>query len=177
MSVPATVETPGDALQQEHPQPAVVAPPTPEWLEEVIAAILSKKGSDLVVLYIGAESTIADYFVIVSGRSDRHIRAIGDAVRDELKPTEHRPAFVHGYDAGQWIVLDCYDVVFHVFSREAREHYRLERLWSKCPEVPVALPPAEPAGDDAMADGYDEPEGMGQGDFPPVEYEYEEEEE
>lgn len=124
---------------------------TPDTWERVLHcadAALGRKAADLVVLDIAAISSVADYFVICSGRSDTQVQAIADAIEHRLRRAGHRPLAVEGRERGQWILLDYGDVVVHVFYAPVREFYDLERLWSRATRVPL---PAEllgpPAGE------------------------------
>ena len=90
----------------------------------------AKKGIDVTVLDIRAISQISDYFVIVSGVTDRHGRALAEeiALRSELDLKEF-PFRVEGMREGQWVVMDFVDVVVHLFLESSRKYFSLERLW------------------------------------------------
>lgn len=104
---------------------------TLEAVKTVCEAIEEKKGSDLVVLDISKISSFADYFVICSGFNPRQNQAICDAVRESLKKRKREtPGHIEGYRDADWILLDYVDYVVHIFSPEAREFYKLERLWN-----------------------------------------------
>jgi ribosome-associated protein len=108
----------------------------------------NKKAEDIVVLDVRKISSITDYFVIMSGTSEPHLRAIVNEITDELR-TEHdqRPRAVEGDARTPWQVLDYIDVIVHVMRRDAREHYDLEGLWGDAPRVrTVRKKKAEPAG-------------------------------
>jgi len=100
-----------------------------------VRAALDHKAYDLVVLETGGVSSIADYFVICSGRSDTQVQAIGEAIESELRLQGERPVSVEGLPHAQWVLIDYGDVVVHLFSPEAREYYRLEELWEDAPRV------------------------------------------
>ncbi len=107
----------------------------------------SRKAHDIVVLDVGPLSSIADRFLICSGASDRQIRAIADAIRDELAKQGEKPMAVEGYDQGTWILIDCVDLILHIFDDETREFYNLEHLWHQAARVEVAgLSPATVTG-------------------------------
>lgn len=99
---------------------------------------LDKKGLDLRLLELSELSSLTDYLMIVTGRSDRQVQAIAEAIRIGLKK-EHGtlPLAVEGMDEGRWVLLDYGDVMIHVFQESIREFYDLEGLWSEAPEVPV----------------------------------------
>ena len=95
--------------------------------------MLTKKAKDVVILDIHALTDMADYFVIGSADSDTQLRAIADAVHDGLAEEGVKPYRSEGWQGGQWIILDFVEVVVHVFYREAREFYKIERLWADAP--------------------------------------------
>ena len=103
-------------------------------------AALDKKAVDLVVLDVAALTSIADYLVICSGRSDRQVQAIAQAIDEELRPHGNRPSAIEGMTRGQWVLMDCTDVIVHVFYKPVREFYDLERLWEHAPRVQLPEP-------------------------------------
>ena len=103
---------------------------------ECTRAALDHKAYDLVVLETGRLTSIADYFVICSGRSDTQVQAIAQAVEEHLLGTlGERPLSIEGLPHAQWVLLDYGDVVVHVFYVPVREFYDLERLWMRAPRV------------------------------------------
>lgn len=103
---------------------------------EVAVKILdSKKASDIKVLKIDAKTVIADYFVICNGRSTTQIKSLADELEYKLRVAGVEYIRLEGSDSNDWKVLDCKDVIIHVFSPEAREFYNLDRLWSDCEEI------------------------------------------
>ena len=102
-----------------------------------INASLEKKAKDLVILNVKEISAFTDYFIICSGSSDRQVRAIADAIQENLKPAGILPLGIEGEAAGQWILMDYDDVVIHVFLETIRTFYDLERLWSEAPRMLV----------------------------------------
>ncbi|MGB4441015.1 MAG: ribosome silencing factor [Coriobacteriia bacterium] len=117
-------------------------------------AASDKKAGDVVVLDVAQTLVITGYFVIATGTTDRHVRSIADEVEDQLRETAGiKPIGREGEREGRWILLDFADVVVHVFQPDERDFYRLEKLWSDAPRVPlpgdtVEAPeaPAEVAG-------------------------------
>lgn len=103
--------------------------------ELVVDAASDKKAEDILVLNVGEVTTIADLFVICSGRGERQVQAIADGIVEKAKAAGRRPLGVEGYDAGRWVLIDLGDVVVHAFVPEEREKYRLERLWGDAPVV------------------------------------------
>ena len=93
-------------------------------------AALDKKAEDVVVLDLRKAQGFTDYFVICTGGNSRQITAIADSVRDTLKrDLDERPTLMEGIDRSEWILLDYFNFVVHVFSRDCRAFYGLERLW------------------------------------------------
>ena len=106
--------------------------------EEIAAAIAhyaeDRKALDVVQLDLRGMLDYTDYFVICTGRTDRQVKAIHDAIYQGMK-SEHGvlPRRVEGFPEARWILLDYFDVVVHVFTPEVREYYRLEQLWGEAP--------------------------------------------
>ena len=100
-----------------------------ETAKMAVKALDSKKALDIKVIKIKDISAIADYFVIATGTSSTHVKALADEVEAQLDEAGIRVSHVEGYRSNSWILLDYVDVVVHVFSDEAREYYDLERLW------------------------------------------------
>jgi ribosome-associated protein len=96
----------------------------------------NKKGENAVILDVRKLSSVTDYFVIVSGGSEPHLRAIAGEVTDKLRLEHHlRPRTVEGDAAAAWQVLDYFDVIVHVMRTDVREKYDLESLWGDAPRV------------------------------------------
>jgi ribosome-associated protein len=105
-----------------------------------VEAALEKKAYDLRVLQIEHLSSIADYFVIATGRSDVQVQAIARGIEERMHREGARPLSIEGVRYGHWIALDYNDVVVHVMFEPAREFYRLESNWSDALEVPLPEP-------------------------------------
>jgi ribosome-associated protein len=95
--------------------------------------ILSKKGFDVKILELKEISSVADYFVICSADSNIQVKAIADEVDDKLRDIGIKCHFKEGYSTLNWVILDYFDVVVHVFKKDAREFYNLEKLWGDAP--------------------------------------------
>ena len=89
-------------------------------------------------------TSFADSFIILTGRSDRQVRSIADAVVDVLKANAEPPLGVEGLDDGNWVLIDCNDAIVHVFDPETREQYDLERLWGEAPRLDLEIEGVEP---------------------------------
>ena len=102
-----------------------------ELKQSIVRIIDEMKGEDLVTLDVREMTDIADYMVIVSGTSDRHVRSIASKLVDELRDCGVRPVGVEGQQAGDWVLLDYGDVIVHVMRQPTRNFYELEKLWSE----------------------------------------------
>src|SRR5581483_9772530 len=105
------------------------APRMPADVKCAIAAALSKKAEDLVVLDLRKTSAFTDFFIICTGTNIRQVQAIADGVEEALRERDVRPALTEGYDRGQWILLDFFDFIVHIFLPVTWQYYDLERLW------------------------------------------------
>jgi ribosome-associated protein len=116
-----------------------------EQARRLAEAAQGKNAEDVVALDVGELTTFADAFVIATAGSDRQARAVADAFVERAKGQGEAVLGVEGYEDGRWILIDAGDVIVHVFVREAREHYDLDRLWADAPRI--ALPePARASG-------------------------------
>ncbi|MRG58467.1 ribosome silencing factor [Agromyces sp. CFH 90414] len=97
----------------------------------------AKGGEDLVALDVSGPTPFADVFLLVTGTSERQVLAISDEVQDRLVEAGAKAARREGRENGRWVLLDFGDLVVHVFHREDRMYYGLERLWLDCPVIPV----------------------------------------
>jgi ribosome-associated protein len=98
-------------------------------LTTAIQAARDKKATDLVVLDLRKTGAFTDFFLICTGANPRQVHAIADAVEQALKAKHVRPAHLEGYQRAEWILVDYFDFIVHVFSPSARAFYGLERLW------------------------------------------------
>lgn len=112
----------------------------------------SKKAEGIVVLDVQPFSSVADQFLICSGASDRQVRAIADAIEAQLTQIGEKPLAVEGYQKGTWVLIDCADLIIHVFDDEMRRFYDLERLWYRAArlEVPGVAAVSEPSDSAAL---------------------------
>ena len=110
----------------------------PAQIDLAIGAAEDKKAVDLIVLDLRKAAGFTDFFVIASGTNPRQVRAIADAVMESLAADGAKPAHVGGYDRSEWILLDYFDFIVHVFAPETRVFYGLERLWGNAERIEVA---------------------------------------
>jgi ribosome-associated protein len=109
-------------------------------IERAIRAAEDKKAESLIVLDLRKAAGFTDFFVICSGGNTRQVRAIADGVTEALAADGVKPAHAEGYDRSEWILLDYFDFVVHVFSPETRAFYGLERLWGNAERVALPVP-------------------------------------
>ncbi|HEX6259941.1 MAG TPA: ribosome silencing factor [Woeseiaceae bacterium] len=102
-----------------------------EALEEV-------KAKDIVRLDVRNLTTVTDFMIVASGTSNRHVKALADAVADKAREAGHRPIGVEGAEGSEWILLDLQDTLVHVMLPRVREFYNLEKLWSLAPSSDLA---------------------------------------
>ena len=93
-------------------------------------ALDDKQGMDIKVLDIHDISVLADYFIIAHGNNTNHVQALIDAVDDELSKNGYTVKSVEGYGSGTWVLMDCERIIVHIFHKDARLFYDLERIWS-----------------------------------------------
>ena len=110
----------------------------PAQIDRAIEAAEDKKAADLVLLDLRKAAGFTDFFLIASGGNARQVRAIADAVMEGLAEEGVKPAHVEGYDRSEWILLDYFDFIVHVFAPETRAFYSLERLWGNADRIEVA---------------------------------------
>jgi ribosome-associated protein len=108
---------------------------------------LDKKAEDLLILDVRGLSSFTDFFVIMSGRSTRHVQGLAEAIEGALRDKRLSPATTEGLRDGLWVLLDFNDVVVHIFYAETREFYDLEGLWHDAPRVEI-----EPAAEKEEAE-------------------------
>ena len=112
----------------------------PTQITRAIAAAEDKKAMDLTVLDLRKAAGFTDYFVICSAANARQVRAIADAVIDALAADGAKPAHIEGYERSEWVLLDYFDFIVHVFGTETRLFYGLERLWGNAERIEVPTP-------------------------------------
>ncbi|MDA1092841.1 MAG: ribosome silencing factor [Acidobacteria bacterium] len=110
--------------------------PLSDLVEQIVEAAREKKAEKLVVLDLRPAKAFTDYFVICSGRSDRQVKSITEHIEARLKQTGHRPAHIEGTGTN-WVLIDCFDCIIHVFTPAARDFYALERLWGSAEPVEI----------------------------------------
>jgi len=113
----------------------------------VLEAAEEKKAENPVAISLKGIATFTDGFIICSGAQRRQTQAICDAIVERLKAAGERAGHIEGYERGEWILIDLYDLIVHVFIPETRDFYSLERLWGDAPHVePVSATASSRAG-------------------------------
>ncbi len=103
-----------------------------QYIKELVQYVDQKKGTEIIIFDVRGISPITDYLILTTGLSEIHNRTIAEHIMQH-----ERPNHVEGYEIGQWILLDYFDAIVHIFSNEAREFYGLERLWGDAPQLSV----------------------------------------
>jgi len=118
-------------------------------LATFISDILEENsGQDILEIDISDKSSVADFMIVASGRSNRHVGALADYVVRGLKEQGHKSLGIEGLEASDWVLIDVGDVLLHIFRPEVRAFYNLEKIWSlPLPESVQALAPADPSDD------------------------------
>jgi ribosome silencing factor RsfS/YbeB/iojap len=114
---------------------------------------LDKKAYDLSLLDVGACTSLADFFLICTGRSDTQVQAIAQSIEENLRGLGRKPRTIEGMRSGQWVLMDYGDVVVHVFLESVRAFYDLERLWARAATVTLPEPYRSQARDLQLAGG------------------------
>ena len=118
----------------------------PKEVDRAIRAAEDKKAHDVVVLDLRNTPAFTDFFVLCSGNSQRQVKAIADSVEEALRAVKVRPAHVEGYDRAEWVLMDFFTFIVHVFTPQTRLFYSLERLWGDAERIDVGdEPPAAAA--------------------------------
>ncbi|OZM57769.1 ribosome silencing factor [Lottiidibacillus patelloidae] len=104
-------------------------------LQIVASALDDKKAEEIVILNMVGLSSMADQFVICHGNSDKQVQAIAKNVKDEVTKNDYEIKRMEGYDEARWVLIDCGDIIVHVFHKDERSYYNLEKLWGDAPTM------------------------------------------
>ena len=126
-----TDATPAKGARKTKP----ATPRLPKPIQAAIEAAQDRKATGVVVLDLRKAGAFTDFFVLCSAANPRQVQAIADAVEQALKLQKQRPSLVEGYARAEWVLLDYFDFVVHVFSRQARDFYGLDRLWGSATRI------------------------------------------
>ena len=112
----------------------------PPNVQRAVRSAHDKKAFDVVVLVLEGTDAFTDYFVLCSARSTRQVRAVVDEIKQQHRRADDIPSHVEGYDHGEWVLMDFFEFVVHVFTPDTRRFYDLERLWGNAVRIAVAEP-------------------------------------
>lgn len=116
-------------------------------LADTILSVLDEHSAqDTINIDVRGKSSVADYLIVTSGRSNRHVGALSDYVQKELRSLGHKGLGIEGKEANDWVLIDVGDVILHIFRPEVREFYKIEKIWS------VPLPESLQSDDDSDID-------------------------
>jgi len=122
--------------------PTVAAVPRTQFsnldaeVQLAVRCAADKKATDIIVLDLRQIASFAEYFIIATGSNQRQVQAIADEIEEQLKKqVSTRPVRIEGYNTAEWVLMDYGDFVVHIFNKEAREFYDLERLWRDAGKV------------------------------------------
>jgi ribosome-associated protein len=110
---------------------------------KAVRAALDKKALDVVVLDLRGTPAFTDFFVLCSGHTQRQVKAIADGIEETLRAAKVRPAHVEGYERAEWVLMDFFTLIVHVFTPQTRQFYSLERLWGDAERIEVSDEPPE----------------------------------
>lgn len=108
-----------------------------ELAQSCAQAALDTKAEDLTILDVRGLTTFTEYFVILNGKSTRHVQALAEAIEGQLRSKRVKASNAEGLQEGMWVLLDFDDVVVHIFYHEQRKFYDLEGLWREAKQIPV----------------------------------------
>jgi ribosome-associated protein len=113
----------------------------PADVSKAVSAALDKKAQDVVLLDLRGTPAFTDFFILCSGLNQRQVKAIADAVEETLRAAKVRPAHVEGYDRAEWVLMDFFNFIVHVFTPQTRAFYGLERLWGDAEKIEIDATP------------------------------------
>ena len=116
----------GSSMAEHHPEGHNSA----TLLTKIIGWLEDAKAEDIISIDLDGKSSIGDYMLVATGRSDRHVGAIADQIRRKLKEHGYGGIKVEGKDSCDWVLIDNGDIIIHVFRPEVREFYNLEKMWA-----------------------------------------------
>lgn len=107
------------------------------WASNMAVWAAEKKALNIRVYYVAPHCSYADYVMVCSGTSDRHVMAVAEFLREEAKKAGHLPLGTEGFQQGHWVLLDFGEIVVHVFYEPVRDYYELDRMWSHVEQLDV----------------------------------------
>lgn len=128
------------ATAQAAPEKRVAKPRLPADVKAAIAAAQDKLAVDLTVLDLRNSTAFTDFFIVCTGTNMRQVQAIADGIEAALRTAGQKPALVEGYRRGEWILMDYFNFIVHIFLPSRRAFYALERLWGGAESIEVSAP-------------------------------------
>ena len=104
-------------------------------VRQIVETLQNKQALDILLLDLRSLSDAADFFILCTGTSDQHVKSLADELADTLRAAGDPPWHIEGYGSRRWVLIDCVDIVIHIFRREARQYYALERLWGDAKRI------------------------------------------
>lgn len=135
--------TGGAAKRASTPKTKAAHPASAPLLAEIVNWLDEAKAEEIVTIPLEGKSTLGDYMVISTGRTDRHVGAIADQLQQKIKEATGMPVRVEGQPACDWVLVDTGDIIIHVFRPEVREFYNLEKMWKA--EIPPDASQSDPS--------------------------------
>ncbi len=129
---------PEDSPSTHHPERTATRLTAEDLARRCADLAADRRAEDIIILDLRDLSSVADFFVVASAGADVQVRAVADRIEEGIESEGEHTWHREGYQNGQWIVLDYVDVVCHLFLKEKREFYQLERLWGDAPRIAVA---------------------------------------
>jgi len=115
-----------------------------EFLDLIAQTIFDKKGFNILALDVRGSSSITDYIVIAEGNVDRHVTAIAKAIVEAMNKQGENPIYVEGLQNGDWVVIDFFDLMIHIFMPGLRDRYKLEKLWAEGKRIDLTIDVSSP---------------------------------
>jgi ribosome-associated protein len=131
---------------ERKPSPARRTRRLPAAIAAAVEAARDKKATDLVVLDLRRSSAFTDFFLLCTGQSTRQVKAITDAIEARLRTARRAPSHLEGYERAEWVLMDYFDFVVHVFTPETRAFYALDRLWGQAERIELPAVPERVRG-------------------------------
>jgi ribosome-associated protein len=119
-----------NTIQGDSPIPSASRPDAAALCRLIEASLDDDKAEEIVSIDLSGKCSFADYMIVATGRSQRHVASIAFKLQDRLKAAGHPPLSIEGLEAGEWVLIDAGDVVVHLFRPEVREYYNLEKMWA-----------------------------------------------
>jgi ribosome-associated protein len=135
--------TTGGAAKRASTAKSKAAPASASLLADIVTWLDDAKAEEIVTIPLEGKSSLGDYMVVASGRTDRHVGAIADQIAEKVKTSTGTPVRVEGVPACDWVLIDTGDIIVHVFRPEVREFYNLEKMWKA--ELPPDTSSVDPS--------------------------------